>query len=284
MKILLAGAAGQLGRELVVALCRVGHTVTAIDANAAALAPYQAQLARIQEIDLRKPEQLAGLCDGMDLVITTVGIGRPQHLEDYEQVDYRANLNLLRAAQQAEVKRFIYTSIQQVESDLFVPMLNAKYRMEQEVKHSGLDWLILRPCGYFTDIWRTFMQSARAGKMQLVGKDNPTKFNPIHPADLAEWVAGNLEKSCQIVPIGGPEDFTYKEISQLCFDLLGKPAQINEMPVWLFDGFLALMRPIKPGTWAVMRFLRWASTTDLSTPHIGKRKLIDYLQERMKQA
>jgi uncharacterized protein YbjT (DUF2867 family) len=281
MNILLAGAAGQLGQALVVALCANGHTLTAIDANIAPLAPYKEMLARIEQVDLQQPAALSDLCTGMDSVITTVGIGRPQHISDYERVDYGGNLNLLRAAQNAGVRRFVYTSIHQVDSDPSVPMLKAKAKMEAEVKRSGLDWLIIRPCGYFTDIWRTFMKSAAAGKMTLVGKNNPAKFNPIHPADLAEWIAGHLDASGQIQSIGGPEDFTYREITELCFSLLDKPAGISEMSVASFDVFLGVMHLVKPQTWAVMRFLRWASTTDLSTPHIGQRRLKDYLQQRL---
>jgi uncharacterized protein YbjT (DUF2867 family) len=281
MKVLLAGAAGQLGQALVVALCGKGHVVTAIDANTAPLVYHKGRLARLQQVDLQQAESLVGLCDGMDAVITTVGIGRPQKLDDYERIDYGGNLNLLHAAQKVGVKKFVYTSIHQVDSDRSIPMLNAKYKMEQEVKQSGLEWIIIRPCGYFTDIWRTFMQSAKAGKMTLVGKNNPAKFNPIHTADLAEWIVNNLNASGLIQSIGGPEDFTYREITQMCFDLLGKPAQINEMSVDAFDTFLAIMRIVKPGTWAVMRFLRWASTTDLSTPKIGQRRLKEYLQTRL---
>jgi uncharacterized protein YbjT (DUF2867 family) len=283
MKVLLAGAAGQLGQALVVALHKSGHTVTAVDANVAPLDAYQDQLAHIEQVDLQKPESLVHLCNGIQVVITTVGIGRPQRLDDYERVDYGGNLNLLRAAQEAGVKRFVYTSIHQVDSDASVPMLKAKAKMEQAVRESGLDWLIVRPCGYFTDIWRTFMQSAREGKMLLVGRDNPAQFNPIHPADLAEWICDHLDSSSLIQSIGGPEDFTYKQITELCFELLGKPPVIREISVGSFDVFLKIMRLFKPGTWAVMRFLRWASTTDLSTPHIGQHRLKEYLQERLAQ-
>jgi uncharacterized protein YbjT (DUF2867 family) len=144
-----------------------------------------------------------------------------------------------------------------------------------------LNWLIVRPCGYFTDIWRTFMQSARAGKMMLVGSNNKTRFNPIHTADLAGWIVDHLDAKEQIQSIGGPEDFTYREITELCFELLGKSPVINEIPVGLFDTLLLPMRLFKPETWAVMRFLRWASTTDLSAPHIGQRRLREYLLERL---
>jgi nucleoside-diphosphate-sugar epimerase len=127
---LLAGAAGQLGQALVVALHNAGHQVTAIDANVAPLNSYSGLLTYMEQVDLQDPESLPRLCDGMDVVITTVGIGRPQRLTDYERVDYGGNLNLLRAARKTGVRRFVYTSIHKVESDASIPMLRAKSQME----------------------------------------------------------------------------------------------------------------------------------------------------------
>ena len=81
--------------------------------------------------------------------------------------------------------------------------------------------------------------------------------------------------------LGGPQDFTYAEISQLCFDLLGKPAQIQAIPLFIFDILLACLRLINPPVYGVMRFLRWASTTDLTAPNIGTHTVRDYLLEEL---
>ncbi len=262
MRVLLAGAAGNLGRSLVAALLDKGHEVTAVDAVIAPLEEWKPRLARIEAVDLQVPATFEGLCEGMDCVITTVGIGKPKSLDAYDKVDYKGNHNLLRAAEKAGVGKFVYTSIFNADSDDSVPMLKAKARMESALKASSIDWIIIRPCGYFIDIWRTFMGSAKKGSMLLVGKDNPRKFNPIHTDDLALWIEENLGVSRQTLSAGGPEEFTYREITGLCFDLLGKPAKVSELPHWFFGLFLAVMRLKDPPTWAVMRFLRWARRYD----------------------
>jgi uncharacterized protein YbjT (DUF2867 family) len=211
------------------------------------------------------------------LVITTVGIGRPRKLSDYQEVDYQANLNLLRAAQDAGVSRFIYTSVARVESDLSVPLLKAKYDFEQQLKSSSMRWLIIRPSGYFTDIQRTFMTQARKGRITLVGTREAYRFSPIHPGDVADFVARNLEPDNQSALLGGPEQFTYTEISRLCFELLGTPANIQVIPLPVFNILLALLRLFNPPLYGVMVFLRWASTTDLTAPVVGTRTIRDYL-------
>jgi uncharacterized protein YbjT (DUF2867 family) len=283
MRITVAGAAGNLGTELVARLLQDGHAVTALDAAPKRLEALRPRLAGLHAVDLRQAASFQHLLAGAELVITTVGIGRPRKLSDYHAVDFQANLNLLRAAQAAGVRRFIYTSVARVDSDLSVPLLKAKYAFEQELKSSGLSWLVIRPSGYFTDIQRTFMTQARQGRITLVGTREAYRFSPIHPADVADFVARNLELAGQSVLLGGPEQFTYAEISQMCFDVLGKPANIQAIPLPIFNILLALLRLLNPPLYGVMSFLRWASTTDLTAPPVGKRAIRDYLRENLTQ-
>jgi uncharacterized protein YbjT (DUF2867 family) len=280
MKILLAGASGNLGLALTQCLLADGHAVVAVDAKIQRLEYFRDRLAGLYTLDLRCADSLQGIMKGVDIVITTVGIGRPKKLSDYQLVDYQANLNLLNAAQSAGVKRFIYTSVVRADSDLSVPLLKAKYAFEMELQKSGLQWLIIRPSGYFTDIWRTFMMQAQKGRITLIRTDCPFRFTPIHPDDVASFVARNLNLDGQSITLGGPQDFTYTEISTLCFELLGKPVQIQATPLPVFNIFLAFLRLINPPVFGVMSFLRWASTTELTAPHVGTHPIREYLMEK----
>ena len=281
MKIVLAGASGNLGLALTQSLLTDGHAVVALDANIQRLEPLRDRLAGLHALDLRRADSLQGIMTGADIAITTVGIGRPKKLSDYQQVDYQANLNLLNAAQSGGVRRFIYTSVVRADSDLSVPLLKAKYAFEVALKKSPLQWLIIRPSGYFTDIWRTFMGQAQKGRITLIRTARPFRFSPIHPDDVASFVARNLDLAGQSVMLGGPQDFTYAEISQLCFELLDKPAQIRATPLPVFNLLLAVLRLVNPPVYGVMSFLRWASTTDLTAPHVGTRPIREYLLEQL---
>jgi uncharacterized protein YbjT (DUF2867 family) len=283
MRIVIAGAAGNLGSEVTTALIQDGHDVVAIDANTQRLEPMRPQLAGLYTVDLRKPETIGDILKAADLVITTVGVGRPKKLSDFQDVDYQSNLNLLRAAQKNGCMRFIYISVAGVDTDLSVPLLKAKHDFEQELVQSGIHYLIVRPSSYFTDIWRTFMSSARKGKITLIGTREPFYFSPVHPGDVARYIADHLEPDDRAVSVGGPERFTYEEISRLCFELLGKPPELRVYSVAVFDGILAVLKILNPALWSVMRFLRWASTTDLTCPSIGKRTVRDYLVEQLNQ-
>ena len=281
MRIVVAGAAGNLGYEVTSVLSELGHDVVAIDRNINRLEPLREKLADLHAVDLRQPEVLDGLLETADLVVTTVGIGRPKKLSDFHDVDYQSNLNLLNAAKKAGIQSFIYISVAGVDTDLSVPLLKAKYDFEKELTGSGLHYLIIRPSSYFTDVWRTFMSSARKGSITLIKTEKDYYFSPVHPRDVAEFIAANLIPDNRIVNVGGPENFSYSEISNLCFDMLNQPSKFKLMSVSSFKTLLFFMKPLNPALWSVFRFLLWASTTDLTCPAVGSRTVRDYLREQL---
>ena len=123
MRVVVAGAAGNLGWEVTNTLLEAGHTVVALDYNIQRLESIRSRLAVMQQIDLRQSAGLQDLLAGAEVVITTVGISRPKKLSDFHDVDYLSNLNLLQAAQKAGVGLFVYISVAGVDTDLSVPLL-----------------------------------------------------------------------------------------------------------------------------------------------------------------
>jgi len=281
MRIVVAGAAGNLGYEVTSVLIQQGHDVVAVDMSTQRLEPLRSKLAGLHAIDLRQPEAIGEILAKADLVVTTVGIGRPNKLSDFHDVDYQSNLNLLNAARKAGIRNFIYISVAGVDTDLSVPLLRAKHDFEAELTGSRLHYLIIRPSSYFTDVWRTFMSSAQKGSVTLIKKEEDFRFSPVHPRDVAEFIAANLTPGDRIVNVGGPEQFTYPEISNLCFELINKPPKLKMMSVSSFKALLVFMKLFKPALWSVFRFLLWASTTDLTCPPIGSRTIRDYLREQL---
>ena len=66
-------------------------------------------------------------------------------------------MNLLAEAKRAGVKQFAYVSVLKADGNPSVPMLDAKAKFEEQLKTSGLGWVIFRPSGYFYDIAKVFM-------------------------------------------------------------------------------------------------------------------------------
>ena len=108
-RVLVAGATGHLGRQLVAQLHERGCRVRVLirRAGQAAALPRAAEVFTGQVTD---PATLRGVADGIDTVFSTVGITRQRDRVSYQQVDYGGNLALLREAERAGVRHFTYVA------------------------------------------------------------------------------------------------------------------------------------------------------------------------------
>ena len=140
MKVVLAGAFGNLGADILKCLCADGHEVVAADLRETAVEGCEGKYTFVQ-IDATNPETLKGLCDGAEVVITTVGLtGASTRFTSYD-IDYKGNMNLYEEAKKAGVKKFNYISVISCDEPGAeqVPMLHAKYLVEEEIKKQNMD-------------------------------------------------------------------------------------------------------------------------------------------------
>lgn len=261
MKVVLAGAFGNLGADILRELVKQGHEVVAADLKTKEISGLEGRYTP-RAMDVTEPETLKGLCEGADVVITTVGLtGTSATITNYD-IDYQGNLNLLREAQRAGVKHFSYISVIKADSDPQVPMLHAKYLFEQELKKSGISWVIHRPTGYFYDIAKVFMPMIEKGQVTLLGKQD-VHANVIDTPDFAQFIVLHMTDDNQMFDVGGKETYSYAEIAQMFFSAAGKPPVIKRAPVFLFDVLAWVNKRKKNGKEAIIRFSKWTLTHEL---------------------
>lgn len=97
-KVLVAGATGYLGRYVVKELKKQGYWVRALARNPEKLKDLEEFVDDMFVGEVTKPETLDKVCDGIDFVISSVGITRQKDGLTFMDVDYRGNKNLLDAA------------------------------------------------------------------------------------------------------------------------------------------------------------------------------------------
>lgn len=277
MKIVLAGAFGNLGADILRALVRDGHQVVAADLKPKELEGLAGRYTP-RTIDVTRPETLAGLCDGADVVITTVGLtGASATITNYD-IDYHGNLNLLAEAKKAGVKHFTYISVIQADSDPQVPMLHAKALFEQELKASGIPYVIHRPTGYFYDIAKVFMPMIDKGQVTLLGKGD-CRANVIDTADFADFILLHMLDENKVYNVGGKETYTYAEIAKMFFAAAGKEPVIKSAPVFLFDVLAWVNKHKKNGKEAIIRFSKWTLTHELVGSDVyGDKSFQEYIR------
>ena len=279
MKIVLAGAFGNLGAEILKKLCADGHEVVAADLRESVVSECNGKYT-FRAIDATNPETMKGLCDGADVVITTVGLtGASTKVTAYD-IDLNGNLNLLAEAKSAGVKKFVYISVISCDEPGAdkVPMLHAKYLFEEELKKSGIEYVIHRPTGYFYDIAKVFKPYVDNGEMQLLKGYGSVKANVVDCPDFAKFIVDTMNDVNAVYNVGGKETYTYEEMAQMCFDAAGKPLKIKWAPIWLFGVLANLPKIKKAGKHDIILFSKWTLSHDLvGDTEVGEGSFKKYL-------
>lgn len=264
MKVLLAGAFGNLGREILKVLVEKGYDVVAADVRELEIPNLTGKYV-FKEIDVTREETLAGICDGVDIVISTIGLTKASSTVNCYDIDYKGNLSLLKVAKRANVTKFNYISVIKCDDKdaLAIPMLNAKYMFEQELKKSGIDYVIYRPTGYFYDIIKVFKPYVEAGTMRLLKGYGDVKANVVDCADFAKYIVEHMNDSAALYEVGGKETYSYLEMTKMCFDAAGKAVKIKWAPKWLFGLLANLPKIKKQGKHDIILFSRFTLSHDL---------------------
>lgn len=275
MKLLIAGSTGYLGSYIVQGLQSKNIDFVAIARNDKKLTKMGLAPDQIKCAEVTKPETLNGLFDNIDVVISTVGITRQKDGLTYMDVDYQANHNLLQEAKKAGVKKFIYISAINGDKYRYLKIFEAKEKFVDELKSSGLDYCVVRPNGFFSDM-KDFLDMAKKGTVYLFG-DGGAKLNPIHGEDLAQFVLNCIESNERERSVGGPEVFTQNQIAELALKAWDKPVKIAHLPDWIRKFTIWSLRTFTSvKTYGPLEFFLTLMAEDNVAPTFGQHKLEDF--------
>ena len=277
-KVLVAGATGYLGRYLIKELKKQGYWVRALARNSNKLEDLKDYIDEIFEAEVTQPDSLIGVCKDIDLVISSIGITRQKDRLTYMDVDYQGNSNLLKEVLRSGVKKFIYVSVLNGQFLKDLKMVEAKERFVDELKASGSEYAITRPNGFFSDMTE-LLTMAEKGTVYLFG-NGEFKGNPIHGADLAEFIVQKLDSNETELDIGGPDVLTQNQIAQSAFKAVGKKEKIVYVPLWIKNITLKLIRWFSgQKTYGPIEFFMTVMAMDMVAPTYGKYHLRDFYSE-----
>lgn len=136
MTIAITTASGKLGAEIIKAVASLGtHTVVGL-----ARTPAKAQHlgVEIRKGDYSANADLEQSLRGIDAVLLVSGMDEPEKR-------IKQHRNVINAAKAAGVRKIVYTSIQGAEAGTaFSPIVQSNRQTEQDIRESGLDWVIGR--------------------------------------------------------------------------------------------------------------------------------------------
>lgn len=280
-KVLVAGATGYLGKHIVNELKSRGYWVRV-------LIRKESQKKLFKDVDdffvgeITMPKTLVSIAENIDWVFSTIGITRQKDGLTYMDVDYQGNVNLLYEAEKSGVEKFEYISAINGDKQRHLKIFEAKERFVNELKSSGLDYCIMRPNGFFSDM-KDFLEMAKKGRVYLFG-DGQFKLNPIDGKDLAvvcvdKMIDGNKEEAA-----GGQEILTQEDIAKIALRVLNKPLKITFLPDWTRKLSIWVLRTFTSSkTYGPFEFFLSAMAQDNIANQYGKLKLEDFYMTLLKE-
>ncbi len=280
-KILLAGATGYLGQFITQELIENDYETKIVVRDKTKITINAPKL-EILEAQVTKPETLTDICKGVDVVISSVGITRQKDGLTYMDVDYQANVNLIDEAKKYGVEKFIYISVLNGEKLRHLKICEAKEKLGDYLKSSGLDYCIIRPNGFFSDMG-DFLKMAKGGKVYLFG-DGKLKLNPIHGIDLAKEVVNAISQDKKEIKIGGPDLLSQNDIAELALKAYRKTIKIIHLPDWIRKFILWSVRKFTSSKiYGPIEFFMTTMVMDMKAPQFGKERLKDFFNNEAKK-
>ena len=247
MTVLVTGGTGFIGPHVVHAFRARELPVRALVRDPARATRLAAWGVELVEGDVTDPVSLLAACTGVDTVVHLVAIIKGSR-QDFERVMSQGTRNLVAAARDAGVRRFVLTSALGLDERArdAVPYYAAEWEMEQAVSGSGLEHVIFRPSFVFGKdggILPTFVRLARYAPVTPIVGAGTRRLQPIWVDDLVEYFVRALDMpqaTGRTFELGGPDAPTWNEFWRRLKRVLGVRRPSVHVPLALMRAQAAL--------------------------------------------
>jgi NADH dehydrogenase len=187
--------------------------------------------------DVTDPASLRAAVAGCSHVVHLVAIIKGRSA-DFDRVMVKGTRNVIQAARDAGVERFILMSAlgTSEETKGLVPYYRAKLQMEQDVAESGLEQVIFRPSFVFGKtggVLPTFIRQVRYSPVVPVIGPGTNRLQPIWLDDLAAYFAHAIDLPAaanRTFELGGPEVVSWNELYARIATVLGRRRALVHLP------------------------------------------------------
>ena len=281
MQVFLTGGTGFVGQYVLDALLVDGHEVRCLVREGSEDQLPQRDRERVEVVggDITEPASLAGKLDGCDAVVHLVGIieEKPSKGVTFRRIHVDGTRNVLAAAHQAGIDRFVHMSANGAAPDAPSEYQTSKWEAETLVREAGLaHWTVFRPSIIFGDpgpgrpefcvqLWRDLIKPFPI--TPILG-DGEYELQPVAAEVVAQGFAQALRHDASAAYcVAGPEALAFDAV----VDRISRGAGIEpkpkvHQPEWLSRTAVKALGPlgIPPISSAQFEMLLAGNTCDAS--------------------
>lgn len=232
MKVAVTGAFSYSGKYITRRLLERGEEIVTLTNHPNRPDPFNGKV-KAFPLNFSNPAELVESLRGADVLVNTYWIRFDKGSNTQPKAVENTKI-LVDAAVKAGVKRMIHISITNPSADSRLPYFWGKAANEKFVTESGMSYAILRPTVLFgkEDILVNNIAwlMRRLPLFGLPG-DGSCKLSPVYVDDLAALAVEAVYKNENYVwDAVGPDEFTFKEMTQLIGATIGKKRLLIPLP------------------------------------------------------
>ncbi len=217
-EILVTGATGTLGSEVVAAALAAGHRVRALSRRERT----DGSSVRWHRGDLLEGTGIDGAIDGVDVIVNCA-------TQPTRDKDVTSMQNLTSAVRRTDTGHLVHVSIVGIDR-IPLPYYKTKLRVERVLQHSGVGHTVLRAT-QFHDLINTSFSIQRYSPVLWALRD--VRFQPIDTRDVAARLVEMIdaEPAGRVPDIGGPTVHTHAELARIYLTAHGGRRKVVSVPV-----------------------------------------------------
>ncbi|MDC0832261.1 SDR family oxidoreductase [Geitlerinema sp. CS-897] len=232
---LVTGATGGLGKRIVRLLRDRDLPVRAFVRLSSNYAELEQRGAEIFIGDLRQERDVRKACRDVRYIVSAHGSGSG----NAQDVDYRANIDLIDFGKEFRVEHFVYTSVLGVDRGYQdSPVFKAKREVENYLQKSNLNYTILRPSGFASNLLPLAERFQHTGIYFAIG-DLKNRTSIVSTDDLAQIAVDSTTVEAarnRIFAVGGPEILQREDFPKIFSRVFNKEPIVLNLPLSVLDG------------------------------------------------
>ena len=240
-EILVFGATGQIGRNLIRKLTKSKYKVTAVTRNIhqkGYILKTQSNFGYLEIVELRSfnIEKIQSLMNNCSICINLIGILFEKKENQFNNIHTNFPDLLSKLSSQLNIEQLIHISSLGIENAIDSKYAISKIEGEKIVRKNFKKSVILKPSivysvdDSFTTNFMTILNWLPIFPLYYKGK---TKFSPIHVKDLAKIIFETVERKLvdETIECIGPEVLSFKEIILKLMESIYKKRLLVSIPL-----------------------------------------------------